>query len=772
MDRLESTANIISALNGYNDKSLDEASFITQVCSFFDNIKDSEITHSDKQFLLYLANSIGVPHYFDMLRLDDNLVDIPKNIGLSAFSSFMHEASLTIGENAKVHRYQKQIYDLFNDSQVNRFFLSASTSFGKTFLVYEVIKKMGYENILLIFPTIALLAENLERLKEEENYSFFRDNYNIHTLSDTLEAPTGKHVFLFTPERYLSFMDKNPDMPEFDFCFVDEVYKIDNDYLIDEEARENDRDVAYRLATYEIFTRNPQADSLLVGPYIKLPETSDSRRSFFRFLEKFNITSIDKNAIEIVNKSRYNVPNTNQVKEFEDLTFDFSLGRNKGQQFKAVINEIKAKGENAIVYCSTKAYVESYALSSFQDTEDVHSFAEYQDFISHIESKFSPDWVVPRALKKGIGIHHGVVPKYIQKEIINLFNRGLLKLLFSTTTITEGVNTTAKNIVVLHHRKGDKILKQFDAKNIEGRAGRFLAHYKGRVIILDPVFQEIINQEGEIIKHKNFDIATPKDDIDLEITSDEYLTQENLSRREELIRLQEDRAIPESVMAQFRAISRADKIIVYDKILTLTAEEHAAILELIRKISYANPEIDYDGFQVVLSTFESIVKDSKLIHLLGKSEYNREVPDEYSRITHKLHFYLKDGFMGAVEYQKLLGNDINKAIREASEFIYNTLKYQLVKYLGVFNNMYKYERSLHLGTELEEVRGIDRLLIKLEYNAYSIPAKIASDYGAPYNVIKFFDADSQSQRTISLDSFEAQIKDKIAALIISQNGNN
>lgn len=40
----------------------------------------------------------------------------------------------------------------------------------------------------------------------------------------------------------------------------------------------------------------------------------------------------------------------------------------------------------------------------------------------NIFQKYHKDWIVLRALKNGIGIHHGSVPKYIQKEIINLFN--------------------------------------------------------------------------------------------------------------------------------------------------------------------------------------------------------------------------------------------------------------------------------------------------------------------------------------------------------------
>ena len=47
--------------------------------------------------------------------------------------------------------------------------------------------------------------------------------------------------------------------------------------------------------------------------------------------------------------------------------------------------------------------------------------------INHLDSLFAngrgAQWIVSKALKKGIGIHHGSVPKYIQQEIISLFNQ-------------------------------------------------------------------------------------------------------------------------------------------------------------------------------------------------------------------------------------------------------------------------------------------------------------------------------------------------------------
>ena len=85
----------------------------------------------------------------------------------------------------------------------------------------------------------------------------------------------------------------------------------------------------------------------------------------------------------------------------------------------------------------------------------------YKIFVEHLERTYGEEWIVVVALKARIGIHHGLIPKYIQKEIINLFGRGQLVCLFSTTTITEGVNTPAKNIIITSLKKGKKDLKQF-----------------------------------------------------------------------------------------------------------------------------------------------------------------------------------------------------------------------------------------------------------------------------------------------------------------------
>ena len=104
----------------------------------------------------------GIPQYYKMLeKFKAEMREDEYDVDLDLFSMMVNERALHTSADIQLHKYQKQVLDSFTVGTHNRYFLSASTSFGKTFLVYEVLRKMNYRNIALIFPTISLLSENL-----------------------------------------------------------------------------------------------------------------------------------------------------------------------------------------------------------------------------------------------------------------------------------------------------------------------------------------------------------------------------------------------------------------------------------------------------------------------------------------------------------------------------------------------------------------------------------------------------------------------------------
>lgn len=770
MDRIKKTSALVKSLNDFNKRELPEYEFIKQVCAYFDLIKLAPLSSADFQFLKYISNASGIPHYYDMLinKFTEEKLDV---IDLKTMSSFIYEASLHIDDNIKIHKYQKQVLELYKQKSLNRYFLSATTSFGKTFLIYEIIKKLQYKNVALIFPTIALLSENYQKIFTDPNYSYFYDEFKIHTLSDidTIDE-NGKNIFIYTPERYLSFIDKHPKI-KIDFVFVDEIYKIDNEYLIDTANKENERDTAYRVTLQNILINTP--DVLLVGPYIEFPDKSSANvnQSFNTFLNSNKFQIIDYNKYEIVNKS-FNVLH-GKVNEI-DATLSIDLTgwhQNSGRKVSKVFQEILNINENSIVYTKGAGTAESHVkliLKNVSNSKNISS--ELMSFIFHLKSAFSFDgvWIIISALESRIGIHHGLVPKYIQKEIINFFNKGELDLLVSTTTITEGVNTSAKNLIVTNARKGNKPLKTFDAKNIAGRAGRFLHHFSGRVLILDEEFKKIIDGNDDEIKHKNYDIDVEKNEIDYFITDDAFLSRADIEHKNNILLEQQKRGLPNEIMAMYKVISHSDKITVYDSIYQLPQLKLQAIRKLIQTIN-SNMHIDFEGFQIILNTFRPTVKSDKLQRLINHKvtiSKGVNIGKQYSVIVFMLSSYLESGFQGSVQYN--LENKtkptkdgkrpytVDEAIRESSEFIFSTLKYQLVKYLGVFNLMYKYFLASKKNVNIGEVSGIDRLLLKLEYNATSDKGRLASDYGVPSKIIEYYEGGEQNGGIERFDAFELE----------------
>lgn len=705
---------------------------------FFDCVKASEISESEKQLLFFVASSVGVPQYYSMLHdkfgQDTEIADW----NIDTLKSSCTNASLVLGDNRTLHKSQKDILDKFSISRTNKYFLSASTSFGKTHLVYEIIKKMQYHNILLIFPTIALLSENYERILSD---SYF-DDYTVHTLSQMRpdEVLSEHNIFIFTPERYLSFLEANSNIPDMDFIFVDEIYKLDNDFLQDGEQVENERDTAYRLALF-FGNLNSNVDVLLCGPYIDIVKDS----SFDRFLKDNGIIPLNYNAVDLVTQNKY-TPKCQKHSGLIDIVWQ-------------IINN----NENALVYCSSPASAEAYAKrilhSQLFDHISNNNHADFTIFINHLENTYNSNWSLIQCLKRGIAFHHGQIPKYIQKEVINYFNCGVIKVLFSTTTITEGVNTSAKNMIILHAKKGDKPLKHFDAQNIAGRAGRFLEHYVGNVIILDKkVAKTLESNEANSIRHKNYDKEIDKDPRDLLNVDEKYLTKTDQDSKNKILSLIDMYSLPDYIVKRSQVFSVYDKVDMYRAIVGLSEEAIGALKQFVAK-QQQSLRLDAEGFSILIKILNSLnIKNTNLSHLLGQAS-----GQPYSRLYYALLTYLSDGFNGTLLfYHSRQKCPIDEAIRYTSRDIFNTFRYGLVKYLNLFNLIYKHIISERTQEPFENVSGIDRLIFKLEYNASSPEGLVASDYGASQNIIRYFDKEiSETQ----LDEYEKALLAKIKPLI-------
>src|SRR5690606_5239504 len=65
-----------------------------------------------------------------------------------------------------------------------------------------------------------------------------------------------------------------------------------------------------------------------------------------------------------------------------------------------------------------------------------------------------------------------------------------IKVLLCTSTLIEGVNTSAKNVVIYDSKLNRKSLDFFTFNNIRGRSGRMFRHFIGNIFVFDAPPQE------------------------------------------------------------------------------------------------------------------------------------------------------------------------------------------------------------------------------------------------------------------------------------------
>lgn len=234
---------LLLAINRYDPNDVQTVNHLRDlVCWISDNDslkKDSIIAN-----LLYIASQKMRVFGYNMLNgfLEE---PVPSSSVLDDFGN----AAIVNLYRSQVNRVnildqsQKEVIDTFQSISPRRLLVSAPTSYGKTFLMREIVflNKERYRNILLIFPTVALLLENARMMSK-----FVLENelsYHIVKTVDAVCDDDSPQIFVFTPERALQLIASFPDIKT-DFFFFDEVYKIDEDYCGDVIDENGDKESA------------------------------------------------------------------------------------------------------------------------------------------------------------------------------------------------------------------------------------------------------------------------------------------------------------------------------------------------------------------------------------------------------------------------------------------------------------------------------------------------------------------------------------------------
>lgn len=592
--------------------------------------------------------------------------------------------------NTTLTKPQKEIFDSFQRKK--RLVVSAPTSFGKTRIVREIILHNNYKNIALIMPTVSLLSEQYQELRSSV------EGYTISKSSKVKVNEDKSYILVLTPERMSAFLEENPNF-KVDFFVMDEIYKVD--YKLDDDRFRVFSDILYRLA-------KTGADFYLAGPYI-----SDFSKNF---REKFKV-ELKKYSTEIVQKDYYSLDN-----EKDKGLHSIENGSIKiiGDKFKNLLRLVSEESIDGkfLIYRYQKQYVEDTA-KKFLETWPVKP--HNKELVEYLSSSVSPTWDLIACIKRGIAFHHGAMPRHIQDLIVDEFNDSSdngLNYLFCTTSLTEGINSAAKNVVIYDKKIGTgDLLKTLDRKNIEGRAGRFMQHFIGRV----------------------FHLETQEDDDRETSVEIEYLDNEHASL-ETLIQLESD-DIPSprgeilKTHSEKLAELEIDPLIIKENRFVKVDGQ----IELIKHLR-AGANLDNYYFKeqlppkgcldnILSCCYDYLFTD----HDKGRN-FDTDIGKSILIGLTKYYVYYTPSFkelLSSDTVQRARAND-NSRIRYVFDLMSKYFEFSWPKYLKTFSNIYNF-----VATEKHQpLIALDMAIAKLEYGTTENHEIILRDSGIPNEIIK------------------------------------
>lgn len=701
---------LINLLNKYSENHREDENRIRDlICYIADNPEYMQI-EMYRSVIFEAAQKLRMFGYIkgsSKISQDEFIYDGLNDIKHSAVQNYYKSK---VFNNNLLDRKQKDVIDTFMSLENKRILVSAPTSFGKTFLLREIIfmNRTRYRNILLLFPTIALLNENTDSINQlirdlSMEYKVINNVYSGIEQED-------KHIFILTPERALKLLADNSFL-HIDFFFMDEIYKIDEDFDRNEDSSGEDtnnrekldggnRAKAFRIVLYLL--AKSVNEYYLAGPYLNLKNVKDGMRIF---LERNHITTIQ---IEFEPTSRIEIEAWNKKSvEYHPILgkMDMQLYQKSGvstkEKVRGIVDYLKQKDlGQAIFYCSTPLNSMKYTKEIIDGFHENNAKIPYE-FIEHLKRKYNVKirgndnstkyWGLIHALEHGVGIHHGKFPKYIQNEVLRLFNNGDFNYLFCTSTIIEGVNTNAKNVIIVNNSVGSTTMTAFALKNIKGRAGRYYHHTVGRVFYTDAKQRQIEQADDMQLNFQTYDSA-PVLNVDIDNALIEDLANQNRNIKLEREERFQKQILPDTVFNKNRLYPRD------------TQEKY---------LSFIMKRNNFQLFEGIIGNSGNIryFLENRIINTILETFEATQILDEKKAGIYYavVSTYSQQGTLGILKYhvgrlqesEEIIEERMDSAYIKTFEQIRNIVEYEVPKLLCLFESLFQ-QAGRMLGYNMDD----------------------------------------------------------------------
>lgn len=470
----------------------------------------------------YSTSAIITDNNFDKENCKFSSLESPIDELLTSLNQEKYDVS--IGKRKFIlTKFQMDIWNsMDNDKLIG---ISAPTSAGKSFVILlKLLEKLKRNNfdIIYIVPTLSLVNQVIgdfnKYIRELEI-----DNCKINSSYEESASSTN-NIFVLTQEKTISiFSDENNKFQKNTVLVVDEIQNIER---IKDDNDERSK-VLYDTIN-ELRHKKNIKQIILSGPRI----------------EKIGSTAAELFGQKAKNISSHNSPVLN-------LTYSISKIDKRKYQFKqycALSNKpvvIDITNDNLIKGYGQSNYTDSFLgylntlLNNLSNNQNIifapttptarkiacsinknnRTNAQIKELIAYYKESVNEQYSLCKALENGITYHHGRLPHHVRRTLEKAMQENWITDIVCTTTLLQGINLPAQNIIIRNpnlyikkDKKKDKNIEltNYEMANLRGRAGRLLKDFIGRTFVLDETSFVLVDgyEEENLFDNTSKDLPT------------------------------------------------------------------------------------------------------------------------------------------------------------------------------------------------------------------------------------------------------------------------
>ncbi len=386
--------------------------------------------------------------------------------------------------------FQSKIFRYLKEG--NNVSFSAPTSAGKSYVIHNYtifrIKQESFFTCIYLVPTKALVAEvtkslhnKLRDLNIPIKEVIIVNSANDVNIEQLREIP--KKVLVLTQERLQEMLSEDISLPV-DLLVVDEAQKV----------RDEERGVILEDAVNELASLNQQMQVVFISPFIGNPEKFQNIFDISKKVKSIlssktpvgrNIFYVNFDGRDYVSVSLFS-EEFKKLIELERIPLTGNIPTTQYGTKAWMASQLLGEVGHTLVYCTKPSECKTVAKDISKSRGSFQISKELKETIEFMETNVHPQYDLIDALKAGIGYHYGKMPQFVRQAVQDIFEQKKIEYLCCTSTLLEGVNLPARNIVLYKPKKGMAgPMDKFTIRNLAGRVGRLGKDYYGNIYCVD-----------------------------------------------------------------------------------------------------------------------------------------------------------------------------------------------------------------------------------------------------------------------------------------------